>query len=312
MSGWAAAGAAAGTLLGQLGNAWIQGAQNRKQREFEEHMYNRQIQDHERFWNMQNQYNSPEAQMARLRKAGLSPNLYYAQSSGNPGLAGQVQKGERPKGQFVAPQFDLSQVAGDFMNNVYKLETEKAGLDNIQKQNNLIVQDTINKAHDTLLKEANTDLARQSKRHRSRLINTQVQMAEEQVSKVKQETQTLKNRDWREAINSEQTLQKTLAEIAQIEASKAKTDQETHNLKQLSKRLEYDVNIRRLENELAEQGIMPGSPWYVKTVELLMAKILENGGTKGVTSNISSWMKSKVPKYKTGRIKNDGGRVSGW
>ena len=28
-------------------------------------------------WNMQNQYNSPRAQMARLREAGINPDLYY-------------------------------------------------------------------------------------------------------------------------------------------------------------------------------------------------------------------------------------------
>ena len=36
------------------------------------------------FWNMQNEYNTPENQMARLKEAGLNPNLIYGQiSSGN-------------------------------------------------------------------------------------------------------------------------------------------------------------------------------------------------------------------------------------
>lgn len=39
----------------------------------------------ERMWHMQNEYNTPSAQMERFRAAGLNPNLVYSQ--GNPGNA---------------------------------------------------------------------------------------------------------------------------------------------------------------------------------------------------------------------------------
>jgi hypothetical protein len=43
------------------------------------------------FWNMQNKYNHPSQQMARLKEAGLNPNLVYDQSvSGATGSAGNV------------------------------------------------------------------------------------------------------------------------------------------------------------------------------------------------------------------------------
>tara|TARA_B110000305_G_C19455001_1_gene650349 strand:+ start:2247 stop:3026 length:780 start_codon:yes stop_codon:yes gene_type:complete len=44
-----------------------------------------------KFWEMQNAYNDPAQQMARLTKAGLNPNLIYGQSVGGAtGQAGQV------------------------------------------------------------------------------------------------------------------------------------------------------------------------------------------------------------------------------
>ena len=44
-----------------------------------------------RFWNMQNQYNHPKAQMERLQKAGLNPNLIYGSSvAGATGSAGSI------------------------------------------------------------------------------------------------------------------------------------------------------------------------------------------------------------------------------
>jgi hypothetical protein len=41
------------------------------------------------FWNMQNAYNTPKAQMARLKDAGLNPNLIYG-SNANTGTAGAI------------------------------------------------------------------------------------------------------------------------------------------------------------------------------------------------------------------------------
>jgi len=41
------------------------------------------------FWNMQNAYNTPKAQMGRLQDAGLNPNLIYG-SNANTGVAGQI------------------------------------------------------------------------------------------------------------------------------------------------------------------------------------------------------------------------------
>ena len=42
------------------------------------------------FWNMQNAYNTPKQQMARLKDAGLNPNLIYGSGSANTGVAGSI------------------------------------------------------------------------------------------------------------------------------------------------------------------------------------------------------------------------------
>lgn len=43
--------------------------------------FNRERQSALDFWNMQNEYNSPKAQMQRFKDAGLSPHLIYGQSN---------------------------------------------------------------------------------------------------------------------------------------------------------------------------------------------------------------------------------------
>ena len=43
-----------------------------------------------KFWNMQNEYNTPAQQMARLKKAGLNPALIYGSGSAQTGVAGSI------------------------------------------------------------------------------------------------------------------------------------------------------------------------------------------------------------------------------
>lgn len=69
-------GAASQAGQGILGGLFsIFGA--KKQRKHEREMYERQLADSRQNWSMENQYNSPEAQMQRLKEAGLNPNLVY-------------------------------------------------------------------------------------------------------------------------------------------------------------------------------------------------------------------------------------------
>ena len=72
--------AAVGGLMDGIGSLFTIGAQKRAATT----AYKRQ----KEFWNMQNAYNTPKAQMQRLKDAGLNPALMYGQ--GNVGNAGQL------------------------------------------------------------------------------------------------------------------------------------------------------------------------------------------------------------------------------
>lgn len=60
--------------------------------------YQRQIE----MWNMQNQYNTPEEQIARLRKAGLSPALMYGGGQGASGQSSPMTASKGDTGGAVA------------------------------------------------------------------------------------------------------------------------------------------------------------------------------------------------------------------
>lgn len=132
--------AAAGiSLAGQLINSGIQGGMNRATRKWNERMYGIQRKDALADWAMQNEYNSPLQQMARLKAAGLNPNLVY--NNGATHSAQAVQKSDMKQWSPQAPQFDFGQIIDQYLGtqqrqnsiNVGKEQLEALKLENINK-----------------------------------------------------------------------------------------------------------------------------------------------------------------------------------
>jgi hypothetical protein len=131
-----AAGIAA---AGQLINSGIQGGMNTATRKWNERMYGVQRKDALADWAMQNEYNSPLQQMARLKAAGLNPNLVY--NNGATHSAQAVQKSDMKQWSPQAPQFDFGQIIDQYLGtqqrqntiNVGKEQLEALKLENINK-----------------------------------------------------------------------------------------------------------------------------------------------------------------------------------
>lgn len=126
-------------LAGQLVNSGIQGGMNRATRKWNERMYGQQRKDALADWAMQNEYNSPLQQMARLKAAGLNPNLVY--NNGATHSAQAVQKSDMKQWSPQAPQFDFGQIIDQYLGtqqrqnaiNVGKEQLEALKLENINK-----------------------------------------------------------------------------------------------------------------------------------------------------------------------------------
>lgn len=75
-----------GNLGGSVAGGLFSANQAKKNRAFQERMYNKQYQDSIDFWKMQNEYNLPSAQLQRLQDANLNPLLMY----GEGGISGNI------------------------------------------------------------------------------------------------------------------------------------------------------------------------------------------------------------------------------
>lgn len=267
--------------------------------------YQRDIQQ----WNNANNYNSPSAQMGRLKQAGLNPMLAYG--TGNVGglSAGPSPTMHVPQQnyQYVAKQrapLDLS-----FMQQAQSLKLGQAQIDNVQANTdatrattaNEIIRNTLleiekefarplgaaqvtkesiaakyaerNALLDLLVKQAGMLATEQGTRIAGMMAPSDLQIKEGQVHKQTAEIQEIMAR----------TKNIPLSGIL-TKAQTANTESET-DLKKLQKLLNnQDLVQKEYENWLRSKGTAPGdSPWSKGTrdfsifMEYLMDKIT---GTK--------------------------------
>jgi hypothetical protein len=107
-------------LIGSVGTSLIsnRGAKRRQQLA---------DQQNEKFWKMQNAYNTPKQQMSRLQDAGLNPNLIYG-SNANTGVAGSISPSKASPYNVQNPVPSMMQTA--------LIGSQIANLDSVTEKNN--------------------------------------------------------------------------------------------------------------------------------------------------------------------------------
>lgn len=147
-----------GSLLGGIGSSAMNNKAvrdtNKANMEIAKYQAQWQQQENEKayqrslnMWNLQNEYNSPTQQMARIRAAGLNPNLVYGNGvAGN--SAGSTPQYEPAK--FNAPTMQAYRGwnlgISDAISQFLAYRTAKAQVDNMEAQNSLIRQQTATEA----------------------------------------------------------------------------------------------------------------------------------------------------------------------
>lgn len=147
-----------GSLLGGLGSSAMNDKAvrdtNKANMEIAKYQAQWQQQENEKayqrslnMWNLQNEYNSPTQQMARIRAAGLNPNLVYGNGvTGN--SSGSTPQYEPAK--FNAPTMQAYRGwnlgISDAISQFLAYRTAKAQVDNMEAQNSLIRQQTATEA----------------------------------------------------------------------------------------------------------------------------------------------------------------------
>lgn len=246
---------------------------NRQQQRYNEKWYNRQLGDNINLWRMQNEYNTPAAQMARFKEAGLNPNLIYGQ--GNPGNAAQLSRPDLQPTQFRMNEQAFANVGRQSLDSIYDIQLKQAQVDNLRAQNSVIKQDAILKSALT----RSTLTGEQQKRFdldfASELRGTSADYQREKLRNLKTQTDYTLNRDVREALTNSSNISEALQRIETMKIQRAKTSQEINNIKQQTRILKQDERLKELELDLRRQGINPNDPMYIRVLGRVLSDFFD-------------------------------------
>lgn len=297
-----AAGISAAGAIGSTGlNLGISGKTNLRTRQHNEHMYDRQLRDSISMWNMQNEYNHPSSQMARLRDAGLNPNLIYG--NGNITTADQPKSPNYPNYSPHTPQVDPGMV-GDTVGRYYDVKIREAQLDNLRVQNTVMVEDQKLRQAQTMatLKSAGMSDAQTQKIMfdlglAQELRPTSLEHAQEQLRKTTVETDTMLARNEREQLLNAQNLKEGVERILSMRLGRNKTHAEISEINERIKTMKLDQKLKEYEIDLNKKGIQKTDPLYLRGAAKIIQSIQDmfQGQKKGLLipekSPVNKWFK---------------------
>lgn len=245
--------AAGSTLAGQGINAMSQSSMNKKTRKWNEKMYQTQRADALSDYQMQNQYNHPSSQMARLREAGLNPNLVYG--NGADAQGGTVRQSSVESWNPKAPELDLGAAAGAGISTYYQTQMQQATIDNLRVQNTVLEQEKLLKAAQTLGILATKDATQFDTGLKQEIKEYTVANAKAGVEKTEAEVQLLLTENEVKQAMKQPTLQKMLQEIINLKKDALlKNDTHKMNQREYEKRLVEINELTQRINNLALDG----------------------------------------------------------
>lgn len=232
--------------------------QNEWQSQENEKAYQRNLQ----MWNLQNEYNSPTQQMARLRSAGLNPNLVYGSGvTGNStGSTPQYQPVDIKRAE-LSPYRGWNQGLTDAVSNFLAFRSNRAQVENMEAQNSLIRQQTATEATRQANIAASTARSEFDLSQANRLKDVSVSMAEAQMSKAQHDASTAWSQSQQSWIktNIDRALQETRIRLGR---------QEYEQMVQATRRLYQDNDINGFRNTL-ERMVGSSKSLSGRTVEVL-------------------------------------------
>lgn len=244
---------------------------NEEGREWAERQYDKQRADALADWQMQNDYNSPAAQMKRYTEGGLNPNLIYGQNQNGPVVRSTDTQSWKPE----APQIGRS-IAGaaNSLLQSTDLEMRQAQTDNIKANNKNILLDSMLKAGQLNQLGIQTEKSAFDLQQLKNLSMYQLESAQLNVEKQRADIQFTLDENQRKALANAQSLEIGLQTISNMQSTNSETKARIENLRK-------DGELKQLDIELKKRGLQPSDPlWMRAGVQLLkgvkVKEILKN------------------------------------
>lgn len=273
-------------------NAMAQANLNKKTRRWNEAQIAQQRQWSLQDWTMQNEYNSPQAQMARLKAAGLNPNLIY----------GKIETGSQPIRQTQGQQWNpksanvdlnAAQILGQYFDTRFK----DAQTDNVKSQNTLIAQQALLAAAQTSKTLQDTEAGKFDLSQKQRLADTNADILNATLRNIsadinQKEATTAKTLTENEIMtaNKENTIKSAAIQVLQQRATLSKTKQEEEQIKNNIIKLKQNVRLDNFEETLNKVGLTKTDPRWMRVVDKVVSD------PTSTWDSLKSWWKNLINK----------------
>lgn len=262
-------------MMGNAANAIAQGRTNKRTREWNEKMYARQRADALMDWNMQNEYNSPEAQMARLKAAGLNPNLVYGNGAVNTGATVRSSSVESWKPE--APQFNIQDTVGAGLSAYYDIQLRGAqvdaihtGIENTKKDIELKTVQMLKMFTDVDRTKIKTEQEKLNLFKAEETLGIYLDKQKEELRRLRTGTDVMISTDSRNWTKAQQEIKESAMRIIKMRQDNAKTAQETKNLQVMERILGSREVVAALDAKLAKEGQRPGDNMVFRKIGQLL------------------------------------------
>lgn len=261
---------------------------------FQREMYDRTRQDALADFNMQNQYNSPAAQMQRFKDAGLSPHLIYGQTN----TAQAVRTGTLGSPSAKAPNVTAPQVDNRLLSQGLSLEpyfnamAQQVSIDNTKAATDKLKVDSILSQMKSLTEVYNAmgkkNTALKISLEHEILANSKLMKAEREGlinSKMKSDIQFTDDENKRK--EAKLSIDRALANgqlklmKEQILKSASERNKNQYEIKRIESALESENLKRKLMNieiEVRKMGMNPNDPFWQKILGNVMQQAADAVG----------------------------------
>lgn len=271
------------SALSAGGTAAATGAQNRKSRAFSREMYDKQKADNIAFWNMQNEYNSPQMQMQRLKNAGLNPNMLY-DKTGAVIPAGNINTPDVQSAQFRTP--DFGSIGTGLVQGYFDTKIKQAQYDNLKAANQVSQQEAILKAAQAAGEVKRTEGQGYSNMVASANVDAMIRRAGLENQKLDADIAFTKNQDVRAAISNSQSIAESVQRVKNMATENINNQAVLKRINQEYYNLVKDGTLKQLDIELKRTGVQPTDELWQRAVGRIVSDILPEGGLPSIGSNI--------------------------
>lgn len=237
------------------------GKQNKKSRQFSRETYAKTKADNIQFWNMQNEYNSPQKQMERLKAAGLNPNMVY-DKGGAIQPAGNISTPDVQSAQFRTP--DFGSIGTNLVQGYFDTRIKQAQYDNFKAQNTVEINRALNIAADTAYKVKQTDGQETANRLSKMTLFPMAEAAYLENLKKRADIDFTNDANARAAAMQAPNLEQAMLNVARTKFGMQMDRTANKKMIQEIKNLTSTNEFQQIQNQLAKSGVMPGDNVFMR------------------------------------------------